>query len=45
MPLRRYPSKKLDVAGILANEEIAGVIRSGLVQFAATIAEREACQV
>jgi chromate reductase, NAD(P)H dehydrogenase (quinone) len=37
--------KKLDVTGILANEEIAGVIRSGLVQFAATIAKEEACHV
>lgn len=37
--------KKLDVTGVLANEEIAGVIRSGLVQFAATIAKEEACHV
>ena len=37
--------KKLDAAGILASAEIAGVIRSGLIQFAATIAKEEACHV
>ena len=37
--------KKLDVTGILADEDIPGVIRAGLIQFAAAIAKEEACHV
>jgi NAD(P)H-dependent FMN reductase len=35
--------KKLDALGILSQEEIAGVVRSGLVHFAGTIAKEEVC--